>query len=123
MPREEGMPRYMMPGDARIVFDCGESTIEAWVAMGKFPAPKRIGPYGMRRWSWREVERHIEGPPQDNDDVNISERIRKATEAASERTERDGLEEEAIKEAEARHAAKVARKCMRQLDEKGNSEG
>jgi predicted DNA-binding transcriptional regulator AlpA len=83
----------------------GESTIEAWVAMGKFPAPKRIGPHGMRRWDWRDAERHIEGQ-QDNDDVSIFERITNATREAGKHTARDGLEE-AVKEAEAGHAARL----------------
>jgi hypothetical protein len=28
---------------------------------GKFPPPKRKGPAGMKRWSWKEVLEHIEG--------------------------------------------------------------
>ena len=35
----------------------GESTIENWVRMGIFPAPKKIG--GKRLWQWKEVERHL----------------------------------------------------------------
>jgi hypothetical protein len=35
----------------------GESTIENWVKMGLFPAPKKVG--GKRLWSWKEVERHL----------------------------------------------------------------
>ena len=47
------------------MLDVGESTIEGWVARGQFPAPKRVGPNAMRRWSWVEVQRHIEGPEDD----------------------------------------------------------
>lgn len=35
----------------------GESTIENWVKMGLFPAPKKVG--GKRLWCWKEVERHL----------------------------------------------------------------
>lgn len=37
----------------------GESTIENWVRMGIFPAPRLQG--GKRLWSWKEVERHLAG--------------------------------------------------------------
>ena len=30
-----------------------ESTIENWVKMGLFPAPKKVG--GKRLWQWKEV--------------------------------------------------------------------
>jgi predicted DNA-binding transcriptional regulator AlpA len=35
----------------------GESTIESWVKLGQFPAPRKIG--GKRLWQWKEVERHL----------------------------------------------------------------
>lgn len=35
----------------------GESTIENWVKLGQFPAPRKIG--GKRLWQWKEVERHL----------------------------------------------------------------
>lgn len=34
-----------------------ESTIENWVKLGQFPAPRLQG--GKRLWSWKEVERHL----------------------------------------------------------------
>jgi hypothetical protein len=36
---------------------CGESTIENWVRLGIFPAPKKIG--GKRLWEWKIVQRHL----------------------------------------------------------------
>lgn len=36
-----------------------ESTIENWVRMGIFPAPRMQG--GKRLWAWTEVERHLAG--------------------------------------------------------------
>ncbi len=46
-------------GLARLAFELstGESTIEAWVRQGKFPAPRHVG--GKRLWAWKEVERFI----------------------------------------------------------------
>jgi len=57
----------------------GESTIENWVRMGIFPAPRKIG--GKRLWVWKEVEHHIAG---DNAGMaplpdQLAERIRDAT--------------------------------------------
>lgn len=37
----------------------GESTIENWVKIGVFPAPKKVG--GKRLWAWKEVERSLAG--------------------------------------------------------------
>lgn len=37
----------------------GESTIENWVKMGQFPAPRMQG--GKRLWRWKEVEKHLAG--------------------------------------------------------------
>ena len=71
-------PRYMSLETLATALDVSESSIEAWVGQGKFPAPKRVGPNGMRRWSWDEVQRTIEGP-QDNAAANVGERIRNAT--------------------------------------------
>jgi hypothetical protein len=71
--------------------------------MGKFPAPKRIGPHGMRRWSWSEVERHINGPAlQADQDPDVERLIRNVAREQGKRAAHakdDGLEE-AIKEAE-----------------------
>jgi hypothetical protein len=36
---------------------CGESTIENWVRLGLFPAPKKIG--GKRLREWKVVQRHL----------------------------------------------------------------
>jgi len=52
-------PRYMSLSTLASVLDVGESTIEGWIAQGSFPVPKKIGPNGMRRWSWREVRHHM----------------------------------------------------------------
>lgn len=35
----------------------GESTIENWVKLGLFPAPKKIG--GKRLWAWKDVAKHL----------------------------------------------------------------
>jgi hypothetical protein len=59
-----------------------ESTIEGWVKMGLFPAPKKVG--GKRLWQWKEVERHLaangEGVPTLD---TVAERITHATRQAS----------------------------------------
>lgn len=60
------------------LLDIGESTIEAWVAQGTFPPPKKIGPTGMRRWSWKEVQEFFEGPEANAADVELR-RARDAT--------------------------------------------
>jgi predicted DNA-binding transcriptional regulator AlpA len=61
---------------------CGESTIENWVKMGLFPAPKKIG--GKRLWRWRDVEHHLaaeEDLAQSSNDLaaRITNATRKAT--------------------------------------------
>jgi len=60
----------------------GESTIENWVRMGLFPAPKKIG--GKRLWSWKEVERYL--APGDAtalpSKIDLTEKIRLATRSA-----------------------------------------
>src|SRR6266853_3409938 len=76
-------PRYMSLSTLASVLDVGESTIEGWIAQGSFPVPKKVGPNGMRRWSWREVERLIEGPPQDNTASDLLGRITNAAREAS----------------------------------------
>jgi hypothetical protein len=63
----------------------GESTIENWVRLGQFPAPRRIG--GKRLWKWKDVERHLAG---DGDTVaastsGLAEAITNATRAAASR--------------------------------------
>jgi hypothetical protein len=59
-----------------------ESTIENWVKMGLFPAPKKVG--GKRLWQWKEVERHLaangEGVPTLD---QVAERITNATRQAA----------------------------------------
>ena len=61
-----------------------ESTIENWVKMGLFPAPKKVG--GKRLWQWKEVERHLaangEGVPTLD---QVAERITNATRQAASR--------------------------------------
>lgn len=63
----------------------GESTIENWVKLGLFPAPKKMG--GKRLWRWKEVERHLvargDGVAPSPDEQ--AERIRDATRAAASR--------------------------------------
>jgi hypothetical protein len=58
----------------------GESTIENWVRLGLFPAPKKIG--GKRIWCWKVVERHLAGesPPVQS---SLAERITDATRRAA----------------------------------------
>jgi hypothetical protein len=58
----------------------GESTIENWVKMGVFPAPRKI--HGKRLWCWKEVERYLAG---DNSAVHddITARITNATRQAA----------------------------------------
>lgn len=61
----------------------GESTIENWVKMGLFPAPKKIG--GKRLWSWEEVKRHL--APDDAtalpSKIDLAMRITNATRRAA----------------------------------------
>ena len=61
----------------------GESTIENWVRMGIFPAPKKIG--GKRLWQWKEVERHLASTadPVAASPDHQAEAIRNATKAAA----------------------------------------
>jgi predicted DNA-binding transcriptional regulator AlpA len=60
----------------------GESTIENWVKLGLFPAPKKIG--GKNIWRWREVERHLAGEtPAGHDSRTDLERITDATRRAA----------------------------------------
>lgn len=63
----------------------GESTIENWVRLGLFPAPRKIG--GKRLWQWKEVERHLAatGEPVAASLSQQVEAIRDATKAASSR--------------------------------------
>jgi hypothetical protein len=61
----------------------GESTIENWVRIGIFPAPKKVG--GKRLWEWKAVQRYLANP---SDPVAASpdeqaEAIRNATRAAA----------------------------------------
>jgi predicted DNA-binding transcriptional regulator AlpA len=63
----------------------GESTIENWVRLGQFPAPRKIG--GKRLWKWKDIERHLAG---DGDTVaastdRLAEAITNATRAAASR--------------------------------------
>jgi predicted DNA-binding transcriptional regulator AlpA len=61
----------------------GESTIEGWVKMGLFPAPRKIG--GKRLWQWKEVERHLAalGDAVASSHDPLAERIRNATRQAA----------------------------------------
>ena len=61
----------------------GESTIENWVKLGLFPAPRKVG--GKRLWRWKEVERHLAGGGE-NGSLSADEqadKIRAATKAAA----------------------------------------
>lgn len=80
-------PRYMSLKTLAEALDVGTSTIEGWVVQGKFPAPKRVGPNGMLRWSWAEVRAHIEGP-QANAATDTIGRIRDATRREATRSTR-----------------------------------
>jgi predicted DNA-binding transcriptional regulator AlpA len=61
----------------------GESTIEHWVKLGQFPAPRKVG--GKRLWRWKDVERHLAV----NDETGaaspdaVAEGIRNATREAT----------------------------------------
>jgi hypothetical protein len=61
----------------------GESTIENWVKLGLFPAPRKIG--GKRLWHWKAIERHLAGETPTVQSVNDSlvERITDATRRAA----------------------------------------
>jgi hypothetical protein len=62
----------------------GESTIENWVRMGLFPAPKKLG--GKRLWCWKEVERHLAGNDSSMSSyaADLTTRITDATRRAAE---------------------------------------
>jgi hypothetical protein len=61
----------------------GESTIENWIRMGIFPAPKKIG--GKRLWEWKVVARHLANvaDPIAASPDQQAEAIRNATRAAA----------------------------------------
>jgi predicted DNA-binding transcriptional regulator AlpA len=80
-------PRYLSLSTLAAILDVGDSTIEGWVAQGKFPPPKRIGPNRIRRWSWNEVQEHIEGP-QVNEAIDQRMSITEATRRAIQKRER-----------------------------------
>ena len=60
----------------------GESTIENWVRMGLFPAPKKIG--GKRLWSWEEVKQCLapEDASMSPSKIDIAASITNATRRA-----------------------------------------
>ncbi len=62
-----------------------ERSIENWVRMGIFPPPRMQG--GKRLWRWSEVERHLagEGEPQQNEPVDLAARIKEGTWRAARR--------------------------------------
>jgi beta-lactamase class D len=57
----------------------GESTVDAWMRIGKLPPPKVSD--GKRLWKWIEVERTLDGWEQKTQESGGSqaERIRNAT--------------------------------------------
>lgn len=58
----------------------GESTIERWVRLGKFPPPKKmVG--GKQLWAWRDVERFME--QDDNGSSQTGESICEAAKRVS----------------------------------------
>jgi predicted DNA-binding transcriptional regulator AlpA len=61
----------------------GESTIENWVKLGLFPAPKKVG--GKRLWQWKEVERHLAGGGENGSPSadEQADKIRAATKVAA----------------------------------------
>lgn len=61
----------------------GESTIENWVRMDIFPAPKKVG--GKRLWEWKVVQRHLANmtEPGAASLDQQAEAIRNATRAAA----------------------------------------
>ena len=60
-----------------------ESTIENWVRMGLFPAPRMQG--GKRLWRWKDVERHLAGESDEGQaaPVDMLERIKNGTRRAA----------------------------------------
>lgn len=61
----------------------GESTIENWVRLGLFPAPKKIG--GKRLWCWKDVSRHLarDGEAMPTSANDLAAGIRDATRRAA----------------------------------------
>ena len=63
-----------------------ERSIENWVKMGQFPAPRIQG--GKRLWRWKDVERHlaadVDAAPTTPSD--LAERITNATRKELQRT-------------------------------------
>jgi hypothetical protein len=63
----------------------GESTIEAWVRRGIFPAPQKVG--GKNLWEWKKVQKHLaRSDEQVSSLADETTRIREATRAAAERS-------------------------------------
>ena len=63
----------------------GESTIENWVKLGLFPAPRKIG--GKRLWRLADVEKHLAGNSESTQSTstNLLQRITDGTRAAAQR--------------------------------------
>ncbi len=58
-----------------------ERTIESWVKLGIFPAPRVQG--AKRLWSWKDVERHLAGE-SDTAHTSLTQRITDGTRRAAE---------------------------------------
>ncbi len=59
-----------------------DTTIEAHVKLGIFPAPKMQG--GKRLWRWKDVERHLGKSDDGVSSTDIRERVKNGTRKALE---------------------------------------
>jgi predicted DNA-binding transcriptional regulator AlpA len=90
---EKRIPKYMSLSELAFELDISESSLEAWIKARQFPAPKRMGPRGMRRWLWKEVEAYIEQCSKEADphcadkQADEARRIRDATIDEMDRTD------------------------------------
>lgn len=78
-------PPFMGLSTLAAHIDASESAIENWVKLGTFPKPRMQG--GKRLWSWKAVERHLAGEPEQVTTApsELAERITNATRKALQR--------------------------------------
>jgi hypothetical protein len=75
-------PPFMDLATLALHICAGQSTIENWVSLGTFPAPKKVN--GKRLWEWKEVERHLR---RDGDTVPIDDVTARITDATRRATQ------------------------------------
>jgi predicted DNA-binding transcriptional regulator AlpA len=72
-------PRYMSLETLESYVDACETTIEKWMTLDGFPAPRRIGKGGTRRWDREKVDCWMAGERPQDSAADVLGRIRNAT--------------------------------------------